>query len=366
MKYFIIAGEASGDMHGANLMKALKLQDPQAEFQFWGGDRMQAEASGLLKHYRELAIMGFIEVIVKLGTIFKNMQQCKDQIEAFNPDRLIFIDYPGFNLRIAAWAKEKGYLTCYYIAPKIWAWNEKRGKKLEKYIDRLLLIFPFEVDYFKKWKVNAYYVGNPLMDEITQFKPNPHFRKQMNLVEDQKIIALLPGSRKQEIAKILPMMIASLEPFKEYQLIVAGAPSITRDFYTPFLNNKVHLIYNDTYNLLHVSDAAIVCSGTATLETALLNVPQLCSYVANEVSYRIAMALVKLKYISLVNLNLNRLCITELLQHDMNENNIQREFKLILPGGTKRNKMLDDYEELRNLLGKEGASKKAAAIIMAE
>lgn len=359
MKYFIIAGEASGDLHGANLINAIREQDTNAQFQFWGGDNMAAQAPGLLKHYKEVAIMGFVEVLMNVRTIFINLNTCKNQIEAYNPDVVVFIDYPGFNLRIAEFCKKKNIKTAYYISPKVWAWKESRAKKLERYIDKLLLIFPFEVDYFEKWKVNATFVGNPLLDAIDQFVPDAKFRTKHQL-DNRNIIALMPGSRNQEINKILPMMIGSTLDYTDYQLVIAGAPGIDPQFYKPYLNERVSIVFNETYDLLSQSTAAVVCSGTATLETALFNVPQVCGYVANQLSYTIAMWLVKVKYISLVNLNLNRTCITELIQQEFSTQNLTKELNAILPNGNERERMMSDYAELRKILGGVGASKKAA------
>lgn len=362
MKYFLIAGEASGDLHGANLIRALQKTDPDAEFQFWGGDRMQRESSGLLVHYKDVTIMGFVEVLMNLRTIKSNLELCKNQIKLFNPDRLICIDYPGFNLRIAAFATQLGIEVDYYIAPKIWAWNEKRGYKLERYTKKLLLIFPFEISYFKKWKVNATYVGNPLMDELALFTVDPAFRVTNNL-DNRPVIALLPGSRKQEISKILPVMIQAGLNFQEHQLVVAGAPSVPDDFYTPFLNENVHLVRGATYQLLNISEAAVVCSGTATLETALMNVPQVCGYIGNYLSWIIGQSMLLTRYISLVNLCLNKEAIAELIQSKMTADRLTSELKRILPGGDGRAQMLQDYQDLRRLIGGAGASEKAASII---
>jgi lipid-A-disaccharide synthase len=363
VKYFIIAGEASGDLHGSNLIKTLKQQDSSASFNFWGGDLMKAEADGLLVHYRGVTIMGFVEVVLNLRTILGNIDRCKQQINAFKPDVVIMIDYPGFNLRIAEYCKQRGIKTAYYIAPKVWAWKENRAKKLEQFVDKLLLIFPFEVPYFKKWKVNATFVGNPLLDAIADFKPDSQFR-QNNTLDNREIIALMPGSRKQEISKILPKMIEATAVYKQYQLVIAGAPGIDPGFYTPYLNERVSIVFGKTYDLLHQSTAAVVCSGTATLETALFNVPQVCGYVANSISYAVAKMLVKIKYISLVNLNLNRDCITELIQGDFSVENLHRELDAVLPGGKSRERMLTDYVELRNSLGGIGASSRAATEII--
>lgn len=363
MKYFIIAGEASGDLHGANLIRAIKTKDTQAQFQYWGGDRMKAEADGLLVHYKDVTIMGFVEVLLNLGKILRNINTCKQQITAFKPDVVVLIDYPGFNLRIAEYCKKQGIRVVYYIAPKVWAWKENRAKKLEQFVDDLLLIFPFEVPYFKKWKVNAHYVGNPLLDEISHYAFDAKFR-QHNGLDERPIIALLPGSRKQEVKKMLPVMIEATRNYPNHQLVIAGAPGLDKAFYQPWLNNRLGIVFGKTYDLLSNSETGIVCSGTATLETALLNIPQVCGYAGNPISYAIAKRLVKLKYISLVNLCMDKPCITELIQYDMTASNLQNELDLIMPGGNKRSKMFADYDALRTLLGNEGASAKAAQLIV--
>lgn len=363
MKYFIVAGEASGDLHGANLIKAIKQKDSQAEFQFWGGDLMSAQANGLLMHYNQTAIMGFVEVLLKIKTILGFIALCKKQILAFKPDVVILIDYPGFNLRIAQFAKQQQIKTVYYIAPKVWAWKENRAKKLEKFVDELLLIFPFEIDYFKKWQVKATYVGNPLLDEINAFKPNPDFKTQNNLSAQKPIIALLPGSRKQEISTTLPNMMMLANDYPDYEFVICAAPSIKPEFYQSFINSNTKIIYNQTYEVLHLAKAAIVCSGTATLETALFNVPQVCAYVANQISYVIAKQFVKIKYISLINLNLDKPAITELIQQDYTLPKLKQEFEAILPNGNKHQTLMQDYHTLQNILNKQGASNNAAQII---
>ena len=363
MKYFIIAGEASGDLHGSNLMKAILAKDPSASFQFWGGDRMAAVADGLLMHYNHHTVMGFVEVLLKLRSISANLNLCKQQIENFKPDVVVLIDYAGFNLRIAKFCKQTGFKTAFYISPKVWAWNEKRVHKLEQYVDKLLLIFPFEVDYFTKWKVDSVFVGNPLLDAISIFVPNTNFRQQ-NKLDQRNIIALMPGSRKQEIKRILPKMMEATQTYTSYQLVIAGAPGVDAEFYASFLNERVSIVFDQTYDLLNQSIAAVVCSGTATLETALLNIPQVCGYVGSPISYRIARLLVKIKYMSLVNLILNRDCLTELIQKELNPINLKRELDAILPGGAQRDRMLNDYIELQTLLGGKGASNRAADVII--
>jgi lipid-A-disaccharide synthase len=363
MKYFLIAGEASGDLHGANLIAAIKQKDPSAIFNYWGGDRMQAQAPGLLNHYKDVTIMGFVEVLLNLNKIFSNLRLCKAQIDAFNPDVVVLIDYPGFNLRIAEYCKSIGIRVVYYIAPKVWAWKENRAKKLEKFVDDLLIIFPFEVDYFKKWKIKTHFVGNPLCDEIAQYKFTTRF-KENNKIDERPIIALLPGSRKQEIKRMLPVMIEATKQLTSYQLVIAGAPGISESFYKPWLSNRLHLVFNQTYDLLKNSDAAIVCSGTATLETALLLVPQVCVYAGHPLSYFIAKQLVKVKYISLVNLCMDKPAIKELIQFDVTAEKMRKELNMVLPGGLKNSSLLNDYDTLQKLIGGTGASLRAAEIIV--
>lgn len=363
MKYFIVAGEASGDLHGANLIKAIKQKDTQAEFQFWGGDLMQAQANGLLMHYNQTAIMGFVEVLLKIRTILGFLTLCKKQITTFKPNVVILIDYPGFNLRIAEFAKQQNIKTVYYIAPKVWAWKENRAKKLEKFVDELLLIFPFEVSYFKKWKVKATYIGNPLLDEINAFVPDTDFKTKNNLSPQKPIIALLPGSRKQEISTTLPNMMLLAKAYPNYEFVICAAPSIKPEFYQTFIGSNTKIIYNKTYEVLHSAKAAIVCSGTATLETALFKVPQVCAYVANQISYVIAKQFVKIKYISLVNLNLDKPAITELIQNDYTLQRLKQEFEAVLPMGNKHEALMQDYATLATELNKQGASNNAAQII---
>lgn len=361
MKYFIIAGEASGDLHGANLIAAIKQQDKDAHFQFWGGDLMAEKVPGLQMHYKQITIMGFVEVLMNLRTIFRNITLCKAHIEAFNPDAVVLIDYPGFNLRIAEFCKKKGIKTVYYIAPKIWAWKENRGKKLEKFVDELLIIFPFEVPYFKKWKVKTTYVGNPLIDAIAHYAYNTNFLTEQGF--SKPLIALLPGSRKQEIDKILPLMLQVVSNFPEYEFMIAGAPGLSKQHYEPYLNNQIKLVFGETYNMLKNAEAAIVCSGTATLETALFNVPQVCGYVANPISYHIAKLLVNIKYISLVNLCLDKPAIAELIQHDFTAKRMTEALKAVLPGGQQHHAVMADYSALSKSLGGEGASKLAAQAV---
>lgn len=360
MRYFIIAGEASGDLHGSNLIKSIKQKDPSAEFNFWGGDLMKAEAEGLLVHYKDITIMGFVEVLFNLRTIFRNLDLCKEHIITFKPDVVILVDYPGFNLRIAEFCKQNSIKTAYYIAPKIWAWKENRGKKLERFVDLLLIIFPFEVGYFKKWRVKTVYIGNPLVETVDNHTHN----HKASAPNGKPVIALLPGSRKQEIKRILPVMLQVVSRFPNYRFVIAGAPGMSEEFYQPWLSPQVEVVFAQTYNLLQNSTAAVVCSGTATLETALFNVPQVCGYVANPVSYAIARMLVKIKYISLVNLCLDKPAITELIQGDFNPDKITAELQAVLPGGSREQNLLNDYETLRKNLQGHGASQRGAAAIM--
>lgn len=366
MKYYIIAGEASGDLHGSNLMKALYKEDAEAEIRFWGGDLMQEVGGTLVKHYRELAFMGFIEVVFNLKTILNNIKFCKRDIENFNPDVIIFIDYPGFNMRIAKWAKEKGIKTHYYISPQIWAWKENRIKEIKRDFDKLYVILPFEKDFYeKKHDFPVEFVGHPLIDAIHHRTPMDEttFREVHNL-DDKPIIALLPGSRKQEISKMLSLMLSVVKDFPNYQFVIAGAPSQEFAFYSQFLmNENVHFVANKTYDLLSISHAALVTSGTATLETALFKVPEVVCYKGSWASYQIAKRIITLKYISLVNLIMDKEVVTELIQDECNPENIKRELgKLLEPA--YRNELLKQYDELEEKLGGVGASAKTALMIV--
>jgi len=366
MKYYIIAGEASGDLHGSNLMKALYKEDPKAEIRFWGGDLMQNVGGTLVKHYKELAFMGFVEVLFNLKTILNNIAICKKDITKYNPDVIIFIDYPGFNMRIAKWAKERGIKTHYYIAPQIWAWKENRISAIKRDFDKLYVILPFEKDFFeKKHQFPVEFVGHPLIDAIHNRHPKDLsiFIKENNL-EDKPIIAILPGSRQQEISKMLALMLSVVSDFPEYQFVIAGAPSQEFDFYSPFLKIKgVHFIANKTYDLLGHSTAALVTSGTATLETALFKVPEVVCYKGSWASYQIAKRIITLKYISLVNLIMDKEVVTELIQEECTTKNIKMELKKILET-QYRNQLLSQYEILESKLGGIGASTKTAQFII--
>lgn len=365
MKYYIIAGEASGDLHGSNLMKALFEEDSKAEIRFWGGDLMQAVGGTLVKHYKELAFMGFAEVLMNLSTILNNIKFCKSDITTFNPDVIVFIDYPGFNMRIAKWAKERHIKTHYYISPQIWAWKENRIKAIKRDFDKLYVILPFEKDFYeKKHHFPVEFVGHPLIDAIHN-RPKvdeAKFRVNNNL-DEKPIIALLPGSRKQEISKMLEQMLSVVDDFTEYQFVIAGAPGQELSYYNQFLKKKsVHLISNQTYDLLNVSHAALVTSGTATLETALHKVPEIVCYKGNWISYQIAKRIITLKYISLVNLIMDEEVVTELIQDACNKKRIKEELnKLLQP--ENRSRILDKYNLLEQKLGGDGASKKVAHLI---
>jgi lipid-A-disaccharide synthase len=363
MKYYLVAGEASGDLHGSNLMKSLKVQDPEAEFRYFGGDKMQAEGGTLVKHYADMAFMGFTEVVLNLRTILKNMKMCKADVLAYQPDALILIDFPGFNLKIAEFAKTNGIKVCYYISPKVWAWNQKRVLKIKKVVDQLFCILPFEVDFYQGWGMKVDYVGNPLLDEISQFVPDADFRKQHNLT-DKKIIALLPGSRKQEIERLLPDMLSITARFPDHQFVVAAAPTFDANYYQQYIQDRdVKLVFSQTYQLLYQAHAALVASGTATLETALFKIPQVVLYRGGAISVGIARMVIKIKFISLVNLIMNRKVVAELIQQDCNTIKIAKELDLILAGGG-RQKMLSDYEELASIMGTSGASERTAKLIV--
>lgn len=362
MKYYLIAGEASGDLHGSNLMKTLKKVDPAPKFRFYGGDLMQEQGGNLVKHYSDMAFMGFLEVALNLRTILKNLKKCKEDILSHRPDVLVLIDFPGFNLKIAKFAKEQGIKVYYYISPKVWAWNQKRVLKIKRDVDKMFCILPFEVDFYHKWGMEVDYVGNPLLDAKATFIPNPNFRIENNLSE-KPIIALLPGSRKQELNYILPDMLSVIPSFPEYQFVIAGAPSFTTEFYQKYIQNlHVPIVFNATYDLLNVSEAALVASGTATLETALFKVPQVVLYKGSSISIGIARMLVKIKFISLVNLIMNSKTVTELIQEDCNITMISKELDDIL-NTSKRQEMLENYEALAEKMGSAGASDKTAKLI---
>lgn len=363
-KYYIIAGEASGDLHGSNLIKAMKILQPGADFRAWGGDKMQAAGATLVKHYRDLAFMGFVEVVMNLRTIFKNLAFCKQDISDYKPDAIILVDYPGFNLRIAKWAKEQGIKVIYYISPQVWAWKANRVKMMKQCIDKMLVILPFEKDYFKdKWNWEVEYVGHPLVnviDEAIQGQP-------LQKLSDKPVVALLPGSRKQEIKVKLPIMLQVAKQFAAYQFIVAKAPGLDESFYDEMLQgyDNVSYVSNQTYNLLRQSSAALVTSGTATLETALFGVPEVVCYKGSPISYAIAKRVISIKYISLVNLIMDKPVVKELIQHELTPANITKELEALLHDPQRKQELANDYKALKELLSQGGnASEKAAGSIV--
>lgn len=363
MKYYLIAGEASGDLHGSNLIKAIKQLDAQADIRCWGGELMEAAGSHVVKHYKDLAFMGFAEVVKNLGTILNNLRFCKEDIDQFHPDVLVLIDYPGFNLRIAKWAKTQGYKVVYYISPQVWAWKESRVKLIKKVVDKMLVILPFETAFFRKWNYKVEYVGHPLVQVVNDFLQN----YQPAHIYQKPVIALLPGSRRQEVNIKLPIMLKAARAFPQYQFVVAKASALEDAFYEPFLQpyTNVASVKNETYSLLAQATAALVTSGTATLETALFGVPQVVCYKGSAISYEIAKRLIKIKYISLVNLIMDKPVVTELIQHELTTENVVKELDKLLHNPQKIQQVKEDYATLKNLLQQEGnASKKAAEAII--
>jgi lipid-A-disaccharide synthase len=357
MKYYIIAGEASGDLHGSNLIKEIHKLDTTAKIRCWGGDKMQDAGASLIKHYRDLAFMGFTEVIKNLPTIFKNIAFCKKDIEGFKPDVLILVDYPGFNMRIAKWAHKKNITIVYYISPQIWAWKEKRVHAIKRDVDKMLVILPFEKDFYKKYNYDVDYVGHPLAEVITDFK-NEH-----SSIQKENIVALLPGSRKQEILVVLPIMLSVAQHFPDYKFVVAKAPGLRDEFYEDILKpyNNVGSVSNETYTLLSKAKAALVTSGTATLETALFAVPEIICYKGGKISYEIAKRLIKIKFIGLVNLIMDKEVVKELIQDELNEKNIVAELKILLTQNEKSNQLKKDYKALFSLLAAGGNASANAA-----
>ena len=363
MKYYIIAGEASGDLHGSNLVKELVKLDDHAVIRAWGGDKMKAAGAELVKHYRDLAFMGFTEVIRNLPTILDNLKFCKKDIRSFQPDVLVLVDYPGFNLRIAKWAREEGFRIVYYISPQVWAWKEGRVKSIKKWVDRMLVILPFEKAFYHKWDYNVEYVGHPLVQVVNEFLQHHPPPEQ----GEKKLIALLPGSRKQEVAKKLPIMLSAVKAFPQYRFVVAKASSLDDNFYAPFLQNypEVESVRDQTYTLLSGATAALVTSGTATLETALFGVPQVVCYKGSAISYQIAKRLISIKYISLVNLIMDKKVVTELIQNELTEANLVAGLNKILNDQETIGRIKKDYSDLRHLLQQEGnASARAAQSIL--
>ena len=384
MKYYIIAGEASGDLHGSNLIKGLKQAEPDCEIRCWGGDLMQEAGGTLVRHYKDTAIMGFLEVVLNLNKILNNIAFCKEDILKWQPDLVILIDYPGFNFRIAKFAHNKGFKVFYYIAPKIWAWKESRGKQLKRYVNRLFIIFPFEIDYFKKrWNTDAIYRGNPLLDSIDNYpfinESKESFCKRAGIVPD-RFIALLAGSRRGEIAYLLPRMLDVIKRYPGYKFLLATAPSVPLEFYAAIIekyNTKnpagkisvgkdIFILEGKTYSVLKHSEAAIINSGTASLEAAIIGIPQVVCYGSSEITYQIAKHLVKLHYISLANLILDKQIFIELIQHTCTPELISKELFRLLNDKSYVEQMKKDYSEVRRVLGGGGASKAVAEAIIEE
>ncbi len=395
MKYYIIAGEASGDLHGSNLIKELKLLDKEANVRCWGGDLMQAAGATLVKHYKDLAFMGFVEVVMNLKTILRNLKFCKEDIQQFKPDVLVLIDYPGFNLRIAEWAKQQNFKIVFYISPQVWAWKESRVPKMKKYIDKMLVILPFEKEYYQnKWNWDVEYAGHPLVQVVESYQQaavgsqqlavgshksgvseesftfdnndessNEEHQTRNEKQETGNVIALLPGSRKQEIQKKLPLMLQVSKSFPQYNFIVAKAPGVNDNFYDKMMQhyNNVSSVRNETYNLLTHAKAALVTSGTATLETALFGVPEVVCYKGSNISYQIAKRLIKVKYIALVNLIMDKMVVKELIQHDLTVENLVKELSDLLNNPERKKQIQKDYAALKNLLSAGGNASANAA-----
>ncbi|QNF31485.1 lipid-A-disaccharide synthase [Adhaeribacter swui] len=363
MKYYIIAGERSGDLHAAKLMQELRQQDPQAEFRCWGGDMMQAAGGELVRHYRELAFMGFIEAARNIFKISRFLRECKADILAYNPDVVILVDYAGFNLRIAKFVKEQGLKVFYYISPKIWAWNQGRVHKIKKIVDRMFVIMPFEEAFYGRFDYKVDYIGNPIADMVREHQPTVHFREKNNL-PDKPLIAVLPGSRKQEIESILYIMLSVLPAFPQYQFVVAAVSNLNPDYYRNFKRENLSVVTDQTYDLLANAQAALVTSGTATLETALFNVPQVVCYTTSAISYWIGRAVIKVPYISLVNLIADKAVVKELIQGELTGRNIITELKKITEDEAVIQQQKNDYQELRHLLGEAKSANKAAQLMV--
>ncbi|WP_320110254.1 lipid-A-disaccharide synthase [Draconibacterium orientale] len=366
MRYYIIAGEASGDLHGSNLMKELKVTDKAADFRFFGGDKMQAVGGKLVKHYREMAFMGIVNVILNIRTIKRNMEFCKKDLLNYKPDVLILIDYPGFNLRIAEFAKQNNIKVYYYISPKLWAWKEYRVKKVRAFVDELFTIFPFETEFYKKHGIDVNYVGNPLFDSIKEFENTAQSAaefKAKNNLDERLIIALLAGSRVQEIKGTLPVMKKAVEGRKDYQVVLAGVSSVDKELYDGILqDSNIKVLYESTYDLLNNAHAALVASGTAALETALFRVPQTVLYKVEGgvLVHYIMAAVLKINWVSLPNIILGKMAVKELLQKDMTVKKVSAELDCLLGDEKYRERILADYREMQKLMGEPGCSKRAA------
>jgi len=365
MKYYIIAGEASGDLHASNLILALKKKDANAKFRAWGGDLMAKQGAKIVKHYRDLAFMGLVDVLLNILTVLKNISFCKNDIAFWEPDVLILVDYPGFNLRMAEFAHKKGIKVVYYISPKVWAWKKSRVHSIKKYVDKMLTILPFETEFYNQYNYVVEYVGHPLLDALPKGVFDKQRFKNENGFNEKPVIALLPGSRKQEISKMLSVMLETVDNFPDYQFVIAGATALDDIHYKKIINNKnVLLIKDKTYQILQVAEAALVTSGTATLEAALFNVPEVVCYKGDALTYQIAKRLVDVPYISLVNLIMNKEVVTELVQYELTSENLKHELNAILFNSVKRETILKDYRNMRSILGEGGASAKAADEIL--
>ncbi|MDE5578810.1 MAG: lipid-A-disaccharide synthase [Alistipes sp.] len=366
MKYFLLVGEPSGDLHGANLIEGLKKADPEAEFRFWGGDRMAAAggAANLLKHYRETSFFGIVQVLRNLRTIRRQMRECQNEVAAYAPDVLILIDYPGFNMKMARWAKEHGIRTYYYIAPKVWAWREWRVEAIRKYVDRLFIIFPFERGYFRNKGIEALFEGNPLADALearrAELPTGEEFRRRHGL-DERPIVALVAGSRRGEIRDNLPLMARLAERFPEHQFVVTAVPWLEKSLYDRYMaGSRLRYVCDQTYETLHAAEAAVVTSGTATLETALLGIPEVVVYRTLWFQVKLQPYVLKIPWVSLVNLNLGREAVAEIIQSDLSVDRAERELRAIVAGGEKRERMLADFDELRTTIGGPGASERFA------
>lgn len=372
MKYYLIAGEPSGDLHGSNLMKGLRDEDPQAQFRFWGGDKMVAVGGreNLAMHYRKTSFFGIVQVLKNLRTIKRQLLDCQADVKAYAPDVLILVDYPGFNMKMARWAKEQGIPVFYYIAPKVWAWREWRVKAIRRYVDRLFIIFPFEKNYFPKHGIEPIFEGNPLADAIDErlaSLPSPEEFRRKNGLDERPIVALLAGSRRGEIRDNLPLMAELSKRFPDRQFVVAGVPWLERSLYERCMTGSdVRYVCDQTYETLHAAEAAVVTSGTATLETALLGIPEVVVYRTLWFQVKLRPYVLKVKWVSLVNLNLDREAVRELIQSDADTTAAERELRAILTGGTERERMLRDFEELRSVIGGPGASRRFARRMVQE
>ena len=364
MKYYLIAGERSGDTHAAHLLRELRQQDPAADFRYWGGDQMQAQGGHLVHHYRELAVMGLWETATSLLKFRRYLRECQQDILAYRPDVLVLVDYGGFNMRMAAWAKAQGIKVFYYISPKIWAWNQSRSEQIKAFVDRMFVILPFEEEFYQRFDYKVDYIGNPTADEVADFVPNPNFMAQHGLDPARPIIAVLPGSRKQEIEEMLHEMLAVLPAFQDYQFVVAAVSNLDRAYYQHFERNGIKLVMDQAYDLLSRARAALVTSGTATLETALFNVPQVVCYRTSALTYMVGKALIKVPYISLVNLIVGREVVPEFIQSKFTARYLLDELKRLLTDEPYRVRQQAGYAELRQKLGQHSAARQAAVLMV--